>query len=87
MGLRVWDGGKSKRLPVMGRIGVELVVEGREQRRAATLLHVKTGRLPPGRSSRENSINHPKVGKQMTAGIILLVRPLAETLGSIKLVS
>ena len=69
MGLRVWDGGESERLPVMGGIGVESVVKGREPRRLATSLPVKAGRLPPGRSSRENLTNHPKVGKQMTAGI------------------
>jgi hypothetical protein len=70
MGLRVWDGGESERLSVMGRIGVEPVGKDRERRRLATSLHVKAGKLPPGRSSRENLTNHPKVGKQMTAGII-----------------
>ena len=36
MGLRVWDGGKSECLPVIGRIGVEPVAEVREPRRQAT---------------------------------------------------
>jgi hypothetical protein len=57
-GLRVWDGGKSERLPVIGRIGVEPVIEDREQRRPATSLHVKTGRLPRGRLSRESLANY-----------------------------
>jgi hypothetical protein len=35
-GLRVEDGGKSERRPVIGRIGV------------STLSHAKAGRLPPG---------------------------------------
>ena len=56
-GLWVWDGGKSECLPVMGRIGVEPVVEDREPRQLVTSLHVKTGKLPPGRSSRENLAN------------------------------
>jgi len=68
-GLRVWDGGKSESLPVMGRIGVEPDEEGREPRRRATSLPVQAGRLPPGGSSRKNLTNHSKVGKQMTAGI------------------
>jgi hypothetical protein len=31
MGLRVWDGGRSECLPVMGGIGVEPVSKGRER--------------------------------------------------------
>ena len=57
MGLRVWDGGESKSLPVTGGIGVEPDDEGREPRRLATSLHAQAGRLPPGRSSRENLTN------------------------------
>ena len=57
-GLRVWDGGKSKRLSVIGRIGVEPEVEDRERRRQVTTLHAKAGRLPPGRSSRESLANY-----------------------------
>src|SRR3990172_331176 len=69
MGLRVWDGGKSESLPVMGRTGVAPVVEVREPRRRARSLHAQAGRLPPGRSARENLANHPKVGMQMTADL------------------
>ena len=58
MGLRVWDGGGSECLPVMGGIGVEPVVKGRELRRQATSLHAKAGKLPLGRSSREVVITH-----------------------------
>ena len=55
--LWVWDGGESKSLPVMGRIGVEPVVKIRETRQLATSLHAQAGRLPLGRSSRENLAN------------------------------
>ena len=57
IGLRVWDGGKSKSLPVMGRIGVAPDDEGREPRRLATSLHAKAGRILLGCSSRENLAN------------------------------
>ena len=57
MGLRVEDGGESQCLPVIGGIGVEPVSKVRETRRLATSLHAKAGRIPPGRSSRENLRN------------------------------
>jgi len=56
-GLWVGDGGKSESLSVIGRIGVEPVAEVREPRRWARSLHAQAGRLPPGRSSRENLAN------------------------------
>jgi hypothetical protein len=42
---------------------------------------VKTSRLPAGVSSRGNWRNNLYLGKQMTAGFTLLVRPETETLG------
>jgi hypothetical protein len=57
MDLWVGDGGESKSPPVIGGIGVAPVVEVREPRRPARSLHAKAGRLPPGRSSRENLMN------------------------------
>jgi hypothetical protein len=59
MGWPVWDAGKSEGPFVMKGIEVALV--------RATSPYVKAGRLPAGVSSRENLINYPKVGKQMTA--------------------
>ena len=88
MGLWVWDGGESESLPVMGGIGVEPDDKGREPRRLATSLHAKAGRIPPGRSSRENLANHPKAGKQMTADLGLAGAPAdRRPLGSSKSVS
>jgi hypothetical protein len=43
--------------------------------RVQNLPGVKTSRLPAGVLSRENWINNSHMGKQMTAGDDLLVRP------------
>jgi hypothetical protein len=58
MDLWVGDGGESESPPVIGGIGVALVVEVREPRRPARSLHAQAGRLPPGRPSRENLANY-----------------------------
>lgn len=76
MGLRVKDGGKSESPLVMRGIGVQ------------TLPYPK-GALTsnPGVSSRESLINYPQAGKQMTADLVSLVRPLPITVGGRKGVS
>ncbi len=67
MGWPGQDAGESEGPAVME--GIEVALEG------ATSPHAKAGRLPVGVSSRENLINYPKVGKQMTADFGLAGAP------------
>jgi len=66
MGLRVWEGGKSECLPVMGRIGVAPSgnITPRESGQTSTWLLVTRKLGKP-----------PQEGKQMTAGIVLAGAP------------
>ena len=66
MGLRVWEGGESECLPVMGRIGVAPSgnITPRESGQTSTWLLVTRKLGKP-----------PQEGKQMTAGIVLAGAP------------
>ena len=76
MGLWVWDGGRIECSCVMQEIGV---ITPRESGQTSH----------PGRSSyhalwvRENLINYPHEGKQMTAGIVLADVPSNRAIGTV----